>query len=256
MKGTINGTSGWWYTKGGKADLSYTGIGSNSNGDWYCVNGKVDFSYTGTVTCNGVKWNVKNGAATIAYYGYVYMSYTTTYSESNTNRTTNLKLACKAINGTILKNGAQFDFNQVVGERTAAKGYKEATIYEGGQAVPGLGGGICQVGTTIYLAALYSNFKINERHQHSLMVHYCKLGYDAAISYGSKNVRFTNNSGTSIKIEATCSNGKLTMRFLAPKKVSPPAVTVKCTKKNGVYTLKRYVNGVCNFTTTSDYLDD
>ena len=186
----------------------------------------------------------------------VYASYSTTYNSSNTNRSTNLRLACNAINGTVLSNGETFSFNGIVGERTAAKGYKEAIIYEGGQEVGGIGGGICQVATTIFNAALKANFQIVERYQHSLTVHYVPLGYDAAIAWGSKNLRFKNNSGTSIKVQASASGGTLSIKFLTSTGKKPPAVTTKVTVRNGVYTLKRYVNGECNYTTTSDYLDN
>ena len=186
----------------------------------------------------------------------VYASYSTTYNSSNSNRSTNLRLACNAINGTILSDGGTFSFNGIVGERTAAKGYKEAIIYEGGQEVGGIGGGICQVATTLFNAALKANFQIVERHQHSLTVHYVPLGYDAAIAWGSKDFRFKNNSGTSVKVQTVASGGTLSVKFLTSTSKKPPAVTTKVTVRNGVYTLKRYVNGECNYTTTSDYLDD
>ena len=186
----------------------------------------------------------------------VYATYTTTYNSGNTNRSTNLRLACQAINGKVLANGATFSFNGIVGERTAAKGYKEAIIYEGGQEVGGIGGGICQVATTLFNAALKANFTIVERYQHSLTVHYAPLGYDAAIAWGSKNLRFRNNSGVSVKVSAVASGGKLQVKFLTNTYKKPPTVTTKVTKRNGVYTLKRYVNGKCNYKTTSNYLDD
>ena len=186
----------------------------------------------------------------------VYASYTTTYNTGNTNRSTNLRLACQAINGKILVDGETFSFNGIVGERTAAKGYREAIIYESGQEVGGIGGGICQVATTLFNAALKANFTIVERYQHSLTVHYAPLGYDAAIAWGSKNLRFRNDSGVSVKVSAVASGGTLQVKFLTNTYKKPPTVTTKVTKRNGVYTLKRYVNGKCNYTTTSNYLDD
>ena len=95
-----------------------------------------------------------------------------------------------------------------------------------------------------------------ERYQHSLTVHYAPLGYDAAIAWGSKNLRFRNNSGVSVKVSAVASGGKLQVKFLTNTYKKPPTVTTKVTKRNGVYTLKRYVNGKCNYKTTSNYLDD
>ena len=245
----------WYYVEKGVLNWDFTGLVSHGGGKYYVVNGRLNENYTGEYTYGGCVYYIRNGKVDYVV-GYVYMSYSTKYSESNKNRTTNLKLACKAIDGTVLKNGQVFDFNRIVGERTAAKGYKEAIIYEGGQETGGIGGGICQVATTIFNAALRANFTINERHQHSLTVHYVPLGYDAAISWGSKNHRFTNTSGTTIRVQAKVVNGTLSITFLADKNIKPPAVTTKVTVKNGVYTLKRYVNGVCNYTTTSDYLDN
>ena len=103
---------------------------------------------------------------------------------------------------------------------------------------------------------LKATFKIVARHQHSMTVHYCPLGYDAAIAWGSKNLRFTNNSGTSVKIDIHATGGNLSVKFLTNIYKKPPKVTTKVTVKNGVYTLRRYVNGKVNYTTTSDYLDN
>ena len=245
----------WYYVEKGVLNWDFTGIVDHGGGKFYVEKGVLNDSFTGEYTYKSCIYYVKNGEVDHVV-GYVYMSYSTKYSESNTNRTTNLKLACKAINGTLLKNGGVFDFNNIVGERTAAKGYKEATIYENGQETGGIGGGICQVASTLFNAALRANFKINERHQHSLTVHYVPLGYDAAIAWGSKNHRFTNNSGTNIRVRAKVANGTLSITFVADKNIKPPAVTTKVTEKDGVYTLKRYVDGKCNYTTTSDYLDN
>ncbi len=207
-------------------------------------------------TCNDTTYRGAWSSSKSTAWTNVYATYTTTYNSGNTNRSTNLRLACQAINGKVLANGATFSFNGIVGERTAAKGYKEAIIYEGGQEVGGIGGGICQVATTLFNAALKANFTIVERYQHSLTVHYAPLGYDAAIAWGSKNLRFRNNSGVSVKVSAVASGGKLQVKFLTNTYKKPPTVTTKVTKRNGVYTLKRYVNGKCNYTTTSNYLDD
>ena len=206
-------------------------------------------------TVDGTRYYSGWSSSVSTYYSNVYASYTTTYNSGNYNRTTNLQLATRAINGTIIQPGGIFSFNGVVGERTAAKGYKEAIIYEGGREVGGIGGGICQIATTMFNAALKANFGIVERYQHSLTVHYVPYGYDAAIAWGSKNFRFSNNCGYPIKIEASASGGYLSIKYLTNVYKKPPAVTTKVTVSNKVYTLKRYVDGVCNYTTTSKYQD-
>ncbi|MFR5876691.1 MAG: VanW family protein [Eubacterium sp.] len=186
-------------------------------------------------------------------YSKVYASYTTSYV-NNANRTTNLKLACKAINGTIVAPGKTFSFNKVVGKRTAAKGYKPATIFTGGSSTAqSTGGGICQVASTMFNAALLGNLGIAERHQHSQRVSYCPLGRDAAIYWGSEDFKFKNTTKYPIKISAKCSNGKLTIKYYVSYDVSPKKVKLNVTKKGNTFTLKRSVGGKVNYTCKSTY---
>lgn len=185
-------------------------------------------------------------------YNYVFITYKTAYV-SNANRTNNLKIASAAINGTVIKPGGTFDFNAIVGPRTEAKGYKEAPVFSGSSVVSGIGGGICQVASTIYNAALLSNFTIVERHQHSQRVSYVPLGRDAAIYYGSQNLRWTNNTNYNIKIKMTVENGYVTCTFLTESQVSAPNVSLSVSQSGNKFTLRRYVNGKCNYTATSTY---
>ena len=124
-------------------------------------------------------------------------------------RTNNLKLACEAINGTILLPGETFSFNKVVGERTAEKGYMEAITFAGGQTKPELGGGVCQVASSIYYAVLYADLETVERDMHFYKVDYVPMGMDAAIYYGSQDYKFKNSSPYPIKIEASVYGGKV-----------------------------------------------
>ena len=123
------------------------------------------------------------------------------------NRTNNLTLACRAINGTVLNAGETFSFNGIVGQRTAAKGYKEATVYVGTESVGELGGGICQVASTIYNAALYADMEITERTPHIYYVTYVPGGLDATIYWGSLDFCFVNNTEYPIRINASVSGG-------------------------------------------------
>lgn len=186
-------------------------------------------------------------------FNKLYATYSTTYS-NNKNRVNNLKLACKAINGTVLKPGETFSFDKVVGKRTAERGYKPATVFTGsnGHAM-GVGGGVCQVASTLFNTTLLSNLSIVERYQHSQKVSYVASGRDAAINWGSKNYRFKNNSNYPIKIKMTCKNGRMTCSFYVSYDVSPKKVSLKVSRKGKKYTLKRYVGGKCNYTTTSVY---
>lgn len=132
------------------------------------------------------------------------------YSSPHTaiaNRTTNLTLACKAINGTVINPGETFSFNGVVGERTASKGYKEATVYVGTESVGELGGGICQVASTIYNAALYADLEITTRAPHIFFVTYVKGGLDATVYWGAQDFCFRNNTEYPIRVNASVSGG-------------------------------------------------
>jgi vancomycin resistance protein YoaR len=129
------------------------------------------------------------------------------------NRTNNVRLAAAAINGTILMPGDEFDFNKIVGERTKEKGYKEATVYVGKDSVPEIGGGICQVASTIYVCTLYSNLKVTERWCHMYYVTYVPAGLDATIYWGSCNYRFINTRNYPIRIDTEQEGLKLTVRF-------------------------------------------
>lgn len=123
------------------------------------------------------------------------------------DRTNNLKLACQEIDGTIVMPGEVFSFNETVGQRTEAKGYREATAYVGGASVPEIGGGVCQVASSIYYAVLQADLRTVERRSHTYLVTYVPEGMDAAIYWGSIDYKFENTSPTPIKIEASVSDG-------------------------------------------------
>ena len=125
----------------------------------------------------------------------------------NADRTRNLELACAAIDGYLIKPGATFSFNDVVGERTAEKGYREATVYYAGASVPGLGGGVCQVSSTLYYGALYADLEIVDRHLHQFAVDYVPLGMDATVQWGYLDFQFRNNTDYPIRIAASVHDG-------------------------------------------------
>ena len=134
-------------------------------------------------------------------------TYSTRYSTRDRDRTTNLQLAASKINGTVLMPGETFSYNQVVGERTIAAGYKEAPIYVEGQVVDGLGGGICQITSTLYNAVLYANLEIVERSNHQFVPSYVTASRDATVVYGSIDFKFKNNRDYPIKIVCSVSGG-------------------------------------------------
>ena len=140
-------------------------------------------------------------------------TFSTKYPASNRDRTTNLKLAADKVNGTVLLPGQTFSYNSVVGERTIAAGYKEAAVYQDGQVVQGLGGGICQISTTLYNAALYANLDIVERRNHQFVPSYIGAGRDATVVYGSQDFKFKNNRNYAIKITCSVDKGVATFNI-------------------------------------------
>lgn len=133
-------------------------------------------------------------------------NYSTRYS-ANANRTTNLILAAKKINGTVLMPGEIFSYNKVVGARTIAAGYREAPIYVSGKVVDGVGGGICQIATTLYNAAVYANLEIVQRTNHQFVPSYAPASRDATVVYGAIDFQFKNNRNYPIKIVCSVSGG-------------------------------------------------
>lgn len=133
--------------------------------------------------------------------------FSTKYSASNKNRTTNLILASNKINGTVLMPGETFSYNKVVGERTIQAGYKEAPIYVSGRVEDGIGGGICQITTTLYNAVVYANLDIVERSNHQFVPSYAGPSRDATVVYGAIDFKFKNNKDYPIKITCSVSKG-------------------------------------------------
>ena len=133
---------------------------------------------------------------------------------NNPGRTENLRLACEAIDGTILNPGEVFSFNGIVGERTADKGYQAATVYNGGQSVQELGGGVCQVASTIYYATLHLDLEQVHREPHQYAVTYVPYGMDATVYWGSIDYQFKNTLSHPLKIEANIDNGHVNITLL------------------------------------------
>lgn len=140
-------------------------------------------------------------------FPYLVSSFSTKYDASNTDRSTNLKLSASKINGTVLMPGEEFSYNKTVGKRTVEAGYKDAKIYQNGAVVDGLGGGICQISSTLYNAVLLANLEVTERKNHSYTTSYVAAGRDATVVYGVKDFKFKNSRNYPIKIEATVNNG-------------------------------------------------
>lgn len=188
-------------------------------------------------------------------YPYEIASYTTTYNKNNESRTANLLASVNKINNIKIPNGKVFSFNQTVGKRTLTAGYESATVIAEGEFVDGLGGGVCQVSSTIFECVLRANVEIVKRTYHSLEISYVPLGGDATVQWNSKDFQFKNNLGCDTKLVMTCNNGKLTCKLMAKKNVDVGKVKISITKdkKTDTYTLTRYVDGKANYSTQSHY---
>lgn len=141
----------------------------------------------------------------------------TNYSASNKNRTTNLILAAGKINGTVLLPGEEFSYNRVVGKRTVEAGYKNAATYSNGQVVDDIGGGICQISSTLYDAAVFANMDITVRRNHQFVTSYLPAGKDATVVWGSQDFKFKNSRKYPVRITATVSGGVATVQIWGVK---------------------------------------
>lgn len=141
----------------------------------------------------------------------------TTDVSGTSARKGNVKLAGACVNGTILNDGDIFDYNQVVGQRTTERGFGEAATYVNGETINTVGGGICQVSSTIYKATLLSNLEIVERYAHRFYPGYIDLGMDATVSWGGPEFRFKNNTGFPIRVDVSYANSQLTVSIYGTK---------------------------------------
>lgn len=135
----------------------------------------------------------------------------TTETTDNDKRNTNVRLAAEALNGTIVQPGEEFSFNSVVGQRTAEKGYQEAAAYNSGAVVQELGGGVCQISSTLYRVVFQSGMEVTFRRSHTFEPNYVTPGQDAAISWEQPDFRFVNTSDKPIGILASYADRKATV---------------------------------------------
>lgn len=137
------------------------------------------------------------------------------------NRVGNIHLACSAVSGHRLLPNEEFSFNKVVGPRKAELGYKKAPVLVNGEKVDGIGGGICQVSTTIYMAALNGGFEIKERHGHGKPAVYAPVGLDATVVYNTLDLRFINNTSNTVYIYTWVENGLVYAKIIKKHAASP-----------------------------------
>lgn len=153
--------------------------------------------------------------------------FSTNYNAGDVNRTTNLRLACQKINGKVVMPGDVFSYNATLGERTVAAGYKDAKIFSAGEVVDGLGGGICQISSTLYNAVVMSNLEIVERRNHQFVTSYLPAGKDATVVYGITDFKFKNTRKYPIKLKAGVQGGVATISVYGMKEDEEYDITLE-----------------------------
>jgi vancomycin resistance protein YoaR len=159
-------------------------------------------------------------------------SYSTYYGGSDSGRKENIRLGASLINNILLKPEEEFEFFKYVGEPTAKNGFKPAGIFLNGRVATGIGGGLCQVSTTLYNAALLADLEITKRSPHGLPVYYVPLGLDATVAYGGYTLKFKNNTGKYILIKSNTDKDNLTFSIYG---YMPEGKTVNVYAKNVGY---------------------
>ncbi len=173
-------------------------------------------------------------------------AYTTYYSVEDTGRCENIRVAGGLVDGITLQAFGEFSFNQTVGRRTAETGFQQAKIIVNGEYVLGVGGGVCQVSTTLYNASLLSGLTVTEYHPHSLKVGYVPPSRDAMVS-SSSDLKVYNPYPFAVRLKAVVKDGYIQMRFSGRKtglryqivsqtlgEVPPPEPIVKAGEEDGV----------------------
>lgn len=159
----------------------------------------------------------------------VLASYSTEFNSGDTNRSQNIVLAARSINGLLVKPGQEFSFNQIVGQRLAENGYKEAPVFIDGKLVPDWGGGVCQVSSTLYNSVLLADLSVVERTSHFSPPAYVPLGQDATVADNLLDFKFINNFNTNLYIVSDISGDLLTINIYGRKRDGAPEIKVVST---------------------------
>lgn len=168
-------------------------------------------------------------------------TFSTNYNAGNADRTTNLRLAASKINGTVLLPNEEFSYNSVVGERTINAGYKMAATYSNGAVVDGLGGGICQISSTLYDAVVMANLKITTRRNHQFVTSYVPAGKDATVVWGSQDFKFVNSRKNPVRITATVQGGVATVQVWGIKEEVEYDISIETKKIATIEPTTQYV---------------
>lgn len=139
--------------------------------------------------------------------------FSTKFSTKDSNRVTNVVLSAKATSDVLLMPGEEFSYNNLTGKRTTSNGYKDAPVIINGKLEQDVGGGVCQVSSTLFNSVLYSGLDVTSRRNHSLKSSYVSIGRDAMVSDGGSDFRFKNPYSHPVYIKNTVSNGVITSKI-------------------------------------------
>lgn len=169
-------------------------------------------------------------------------SFTTKFSTKDSNRVRNISIASNRTSNILLMPGEEFSYNNLTGRRTLSNGYKDAPVIINGVIGEGVGGGVCQVSTTIFNTALYSGMDITSRQNHSLKSSYVPIGQDAMVNDGGSDFRFRNPYNNPVVVKTTVGNGTVTSKIYGNSK-DKKNITVKVDpfRENGLEAAKTYV---------------
>jgi vancomycin resistance protein YoaR len=159
--------------------------------------------------------------------------YATRFNPRDVDRTYNLRLVARRLNGALIKPGGVFSFNAWVGERRKSEGFRDAIVYKEGKMVKDLAGGLCQVSSTLYNVALITGLPIVQRSHHSLTVHYVPLGRDATVYWGASDLRFQNNTHTPLYFRTRSSGNTLTVEAWGRASLQREVTVTTATERSG-----------------------
>ena len=188
-----------------KINFSQNGLNLDKNAIFEQIFDNITNNFT-IKKFNRFLWKPDISTNDLNKFNFCRSCFLTNFSTSNNDRKCNIILALKKLNGTIVMPGEIFSFNHVVGERSEKNGFKKAKIIKNKKYIESFGGGVCQVSTTLYNAAIRAGLKIVELHPHSLRVGYVEPGFDAMVNMGSSDLKFINNTNCPILIATSFVN--------------------------------------------------
>lgn len=205
----------YFYNNKGKTDNSrYQADKTSQNSPVNDLNSSFDYNSSKNDVTVQIENKVENENQTtpaVPTKEETIATFTTKIYNKESARQNNIKITCNTLNNTIVRSGSTFSFCDTIGPATSEKGYQEADIFDkDGNKKKGLGGGNCQVSTTLYNAVLKTpNLTVIERHEHSNKVPYISKGKDAAVAYGGYDLKFRNDTGFDIMIKTEANNSNV-----------------------------------------------